>query len=189
MASPRYTVSGIWPAGTRTFRAIRSAFDTLAGYKMVKNILLAGILALSGSLLGASTASAEAISEADVAEWLAAYGQAWETRDADAAAALFTENATYRENPFEEPFDGRTGIHDYWSRVTADQRDVSFTSNVITTFGRSAVAHWSARFASASSGGTVSLDGIFVLEFDESGLCHTLQEWWIVKVDTGAGAP
>jgi ketosteroid isomerase-like protein len=152
---------------------------------MNKNTLIAGILALSVSLFGASTANAEAISGATVVEWLAAYGQAWQTRDADAAAALFTENATYQENPFEKPFNGRTGIHDYWSRVTADQRDVSFTSNVITTFDRSAVAHWSARFTSASSAATVNLDGVFVLEFDESGLCNTLREWWIVNVDTG----
>lgn len=154
---------------------------------MNKGTLIAGILALSVSLSSASTANAEAISGATVAEWLAAYGEAWETRDADAAVALFTENATYQENPHEEPFNGRTEIHNYWSRVTADQRDVSFTSNVITTFGRSAVAHWSARFASESSGATINLDGVFVLEFDESGLCNTLREWWIVNVDTGSG--
>jgi hypothetical protein len=28
--------------------------------------------------------------------------RAWEQRDADAAANLFTENATYQENPFGE---------------------------------------------------------------------------------------
>lgn len=153
---------------------------------MNKNTLAAGILAFSVWLAGASTADAEAISGASVVEWLAAYGQAWETRDADAAAALFTEDATYQENPHEEPFNGRTGIRDYWSKVTADQRDVSFTSDVITTFGRSAVAHWSARFTSASSGATVDLDGVFLLEFDESGLCNNLREWWIVNVDTQA---
>jgi hypothetical protein len=156
---------------------------------MIRNILLAGVLALSVTLPGASTASAEAVSGESVMEWLAAYGLAWETRDADAAAALFTENSTYQENPFEEAFAGRTGIRDYWSRVTADQRDVSFTSNVINTFGRSAVAHWSARFTSASSGAIVDLDGVFVLEFDESDLCSSLREWWIVKVDTGTGTP
>lgn len=151
---------------------------------MNKNTFVAGILALYVSLCCASTANAEDISGASVAEWLAAYGEAWETRDADAAAALFTADATYQENPHEEPVNGRTGIHGYWSRVTADQRDVSFSSNVISTFGRSAVAHWSARFSSASSGAKVNLDGVFLLEFDESGLCNSLREWWIVKVDT-----
>lgn len=171
-------------AGPGSFQAFRPAFAKLAGFEMNKNTLVAGILALSVSLFAASAANAEAVREEGVAEWLAAYGEAWETRHADAAAALFTGNATYHENPHEEPFTGRTGIRDYWSRVTADQRDVSFTSDVITTFGRSAVAHWSARFVSASSGATVNLDGVFLLEFDESGLCSSLREWWIVNVDT-----
>lgn len=150
---------------------------------MKKHILVTGILALGVILSGASAAGEEAISEASVAEWLAAYAEAWETRDADAAAALFTEDATYQESPYDEPFDGRTGIHDYWSRVTADQRDVSVTAEVITTFQRSAVAHWSARFTSASSGATINLDGVFLLEFDESGFCHSLREWWIANVE------
>jgi hypothetical protein len=150
---------------------------------MNKTFSIAGILALSFSLFSASTANAEPVTEAGVAEWLAAYGQAWETRDADAAAALFSENATYQENPHEKAFTGRAEIRDYWLKVTADQRDISFTSDVITTFDRSGVAHWSAAFASASSGATISLDGVFLLEFDESGLCNALREWWIVRVD------
>lgn len=154
--------------------------------KTIKNVWRTGALLLSFSLLATSTASAETVSEASVVEWLAAYGQAWEARDADAAAALFTENATYQENPFEEPFNGRAGIHEYWSNVTADQRDVSFSSDVVTVFERSAVAHWSAEFVSASSGATVRLDGVFVLDFDEGNLCSRLREWWIVKVDTAS---
>lgn len=152
---------------------------------MNRNTLLAGILALLTSFSGASTAHAEPVSRTSVDGWLAAYGKAWEERDADAAAALFTEGATYQENPFEEPFNGRAGIHDYWAKVTADQRDVSFTSSVITTFERSAVAHWSARFTSAASGASISLDGVFLLEFDGRGLCNSLREWWIVEVDGG----
>jgi hypothetical protein len=39
-------------------------------------------------------------------EWLDALGRAWEGREADAAARLFTENATYQETPFDEPMRG-----------------------------------------------------------------------------------
>ena len=46
-----------------------------------------------------------------VQRWLDDYRKAWETRDADAAAALFTEDATYREQPYEEPYRGREGVH------------------------------------------------------------------------------
>jgi uncharacterized protein (TIGR02246 family) len=53
------------------------------------------------------------------ADWLERYRRAWVERDADAAARLFTEDATYREQPFQAPFVGRTAIRNYWANVTA----------------------------------------------------------------------
>jgi ketosteroid isomerase-like protein len=114
-------------------------------------------------------------------DWLARYEEAWVERDPARAAALFTENAVYHEMPFDAPKAGRSGIRDYWATVTADQRDVDFTSNVVAVSGRTAVARWAAKLKSASSGVRVELDGIFVLTFDDSGLCSELREWWHVK--------
>lgn len=130
-----------------------------------------------------SLAAAGALTESDVTVWLDGYKNAWESRDADKAASLFTENAVYRDNPHNEPYRGRKGIRAYWSEVTADQRDVTFHSEVLTIYDRSAVARWSAQFTSASSGATVKLDGVFLLDFDESGLCSRLREWWHVEVE------
>ena len=45
--------------------------------------------------------------------WLDAYGRAWENRDPEAAASLFTENATYHESPHDEPMRGRSKIVEY----------------------------------------------------------------------------
>ena len=129
----------------------------------------------------AAGANAQALTQAKLEAWLASYGAAWEMRDADAAARIFTADATYREMPFEAPKAGRAGIREYWAGVTADQRDVQFDSNVIAVNGNTGVAHWSAKFKLASSGATVELDGVFVLEFDASGLCSGLREWWHVR--------
>jgi hypothetical protein len=52
-------------------------------------------------------------------EWLAACRDAWLRRDAAAAAALFTEDATYAQQPYQEAFASRAGLRDYWARVTA----------------------------------------------------------------------
>jgi hypothetical protein len=84
--------------------------------------------------------------------------------------------------PFDPPKAGRKGIRDYWATVTADQRNVDFKAQLIAVTGRTAVAHWSARLDSASSGARVRLDGVFILTFDASGLCSELREWWHVKV-------
>jgi hypothetical protein len=113
--------------------------------------------------------------------WLAQYKGAWEQRDPARAAALFTQSAPYHEMPFDAPKAGRAGIEDYWATVTADQRDVEFESKVVAVNGSTAVARWSASLTSAASGARIELDGVFILEFDASGLCSELREWWHVR--------
>jgi SnoaL-like protein len=130
---------------------------------------------------GGGAVSARPLSPAALEAWLARYEEAWEHRDPARAAALFTENAPYHEMPFDAPKAGRSGIRDYWAKVTADQRDVDFTSSVVAVNGRTGVARWSAKLKSASSGVRVELDGVFVLTFDDSGLCSELREWWHVR--------
>jgi uncharacterized protein (TIGR02246 family) len=116
--------------------------------------------------------------------WLARYERAWEERDPKQAAALFTENAPYHEMPFDAPKAGRTGIRDYWTTVTADQRNVDFRSQVIAVNGQTGVARWSASLTLASNGMRVDLDGVFVLTFNGSGLCSELREWWHVRTNS-----
>ncbi len=60
-----------------------------------------------------------------VDEWVEGYRQAWEARDPDAAAGLFTNDATYRSLIFEEPNVGTEGVADYWKSVTESQSDVT----------------------------------------------------------------
>lgn len=128
--------------------------------------------------------SANPLTSATVEAWLTRYKEAWEKRDAALAASLFTENAPYHEMPFDAPKAGRAGIRDYWTTVTADQRDVAFKSQLIAVTGQTAVARWSARLKSAASGVRVELDGVFLLTFDDSGLCSELREWWHVKTSS-----
>lgn len=123
----------------------------------------------------------QALTPTALAAWLDRYKEAWEQRDPERAAALFTENAAYHEMPFDPPKAGRTGIREYWAGVTADQRDVVFESSVIAVNGPTGVARWSARFKLASNGARVELDGVFVLTFEREGLCSELEEWWHVR--------
>jgi uncharacterized protein (TIGR02246 family) len=126
-------------------------------------------------------ATAEEPAQADVDAWLNGYEAAWETRDADAAAALFSEDAQYYETPWSEPFIGRQGIGNYWSGVTADQRNVDFSYEIISVNGSIAVARWTAQFELASNGATLALDGVFILEFSARDVVSELREWWVLK--------
>jgi hypothetical protein len=111
-----------------------------------------------------------------VEAWLDGYRAAWEGRDADAAAALFTEDALYREQPYQEPFHGRSGVHAYWTEVTATQEDVQFRYGTPVVDGQRAAAEWWVTML--NGGAEVTLAGEFLLLFDDAGLCRELREYW-----------
>ncbi|HET7204790.1 MAG TPA: nuclear transport factor 2 family protein [Steroidobacteraceae bacterium] len=121
------------------------------------------------------------MSLAGLEDWLARYRAAWESRDPEAAAALFSADATYHEMPFDAPIVGLDGIRNYWARVTADQRDVRFRSRPVVVSGNAGIAEWTATFRRESSGATIELNGVFILEFDAAGRCTSLREWWHVR--------
>jgi hypothetical protein len=49
-----------------------------------------------------------------VAAWLEAYAHAWQTYDAGEIAALFSQDASYRYHPWDEPLRGREAIVASW---------------------------------------------------------------------------
>jgi len=139
-----------------------------------------GLLAAALFALQAGQTSAQQLTTAALEKWLAGYERAWESRDAARAAELFTPNASYHEMPFEAPKAGQAGIREYWSSVTADQRDIDFKSQVVAVSGLTGVAHWSATLTAVSTGAR-ELDGVFVLTFDANGRCTELREWWHLR--------
>ena len=59
--------------------------------------------------------------------WLDAYGEAWESQDPDAAAALFTEDGTYAWGPFTEQIKGKQAIRRAWQTATqGNQTEITF---------------------------------------------------------------
>jgi len=134
-------------------------------------------------LLGSGTARADAsaLTMAELSAWLDAYGEAWESRDADKAANLFAADSTYQVTPYEETHKGQDGVRQYWEGVTASQRNVVFEYRTLSVTGNTGIAHWSASFDVEPGDVHLELDGIFVLEFDEDGKCTRLREWWHLR--------
>ncbi len=116
-----------------------------------------------------------------VQEWVDAYAQAWRERDADAAAALFTEDTVYRAHPLQEPHRGQAGVQNYWSDVTAtqDRVDVRMGRPVESTDGRRAAVEFWVRMLSGDA--DVTLVGILFLRFAEDGRCEELRETWLFE--------
>jgi ketosteroid isomerase-like protein len=115
---------------------------------------------------------------AAVEGWLERYGRAWETRDPAAAVELFTEDAEYREKPFDDSMRGHSAIDRYWSEIPETQRDIAFESEVLAVTEERAIVRWWASYENIRTGEPTRLDGVFLLEFADDGRCRSLREWW-----------
>ena len=131
--------------------------------------------------------------------WLDAYGEAFERQDPDAAAGLFTPNATYQWGPFGELLRGPQEIRDKWAKW-AEASDsqatrLRFEYEVIAVTDEVGIARW---IASCSGFDTVTrYEGIFEVKLAAADLCSEFREWWntteeplTVKGDaSGDGSP
>jgi limonene-1,2-epoxide hydrolase len=108
--------------------------------------------------------------------WIEGYRLAWENRDSEAAAQLFTADATYRSNIFEEAHLGRDGVRAYWQSVTSSQSEVQVRMGRPFVDGsRVAVEFWTTMEV---AGDVVTLPGCLLLDFDGDWLCYRLREYW-----------
>jgi ketosteroid isomerase-like protein len=112
--------------------------------------------------------------------WLRSLADAWERADPDAAAALFTEDATYSTDPYSPPRRGRPAIRDYWAGEVAGQRGVTVRFGHPVVSGERTVAEWWATLADSAEGPT-TLAGIVVLRFAADGRCAELREYWMAS--------
>jgi len=126
------------------------------------------------------------------------YKRAWETSDEHLLASLFAADGVYRNTPFAAQH-GHEAIKAYWQR-TKLQSDIHLTYEVLARSERGGVAHWHTTYQVtseelfrvwAASTGTnqltrkagdplprLALDGVAVVEFDDSGLCREFKIWW-----------
>jgi uncharacterized protein (TIGR02246 family) len=114
----------------------------------------------------------------NLTDWVEAYQRAWEAGDTELVLTLFTEDASYRSNPFEEPHRGHEGIRAYWDGVTSQQRDARVQMGRPYRDGdRVAVEWWTTM---ESQGEEVTLPGCLLLRFEADGRCSDLREYWNV---------
>jgi predicted SnoaL-like aldol condensation-catalyzing enzyme len=112
----------------------------------------------------------------DVATWVETYRQAWEESDGVKAASIFTEDATYRSNIFEEPFVGPEGVNSYWTGVTSTQTDIEVRmGRPIVDGNRVSVEFWTKM---NNEGADVTLPGCLLLELADDGRCRRLHEYY-----------
>jgi nuclear transport factor 2 (NTF2) superfamily protein len=118
----------------------------------------------------------------DVKHFLTKYKEAWETRDPDLAAGLFTRDAKYHQHPFAEVIVGREAIHDYWAGATRQQEGIHFTVGAVIQCGYMLAAEWTCTYEDCSSSEKRELAGMLFADFYGKQVRHFREYWHSRKV-------
>ena len=110
-----------------------------------------------------------------MAAWVEAYERAWRTPGAEVLAGLFTPDATYLFDPYEEPVRGLDALEPWWE-ANRDGPDEAFTmrSEVVAVDGDVAVVR-----VEVAYGDPVRQEyrDLWVLGFALDGRCAAFEEW------------
>ena len=120
------------------------------------------------------------IDHQSVTRWLQDYLSAWKSYDPDAIRALFSQDAGYRYNPYDEPVRGREAIVANWLEYRDEPNTYTAEYKPIAVDGDTAVANGQTCYYE-SDGKTLKkqYDNIFVLRFDSDGRCSDFCEWFM----------
>lgn len=96
------------------------------------------------------------------------YGKAWETKDPELIATIFTDSATYND-PKEKENIGLEAIKEYWKyKVIGEQDDIKFNLRHVWVDGDTVIAEWHAIFKDIKRNLLIDMDevAIFTVEGD-----------------------
>jgi hypothetical protein len=113
--------------------------------------------------------------------WMETYGKASAENDPHASANLFASDARYHENPFDAPITGRDAIYEYWNNGAQKLKDKESSFEILSVENNRGIARWQSSFTVVESGKHLALNCLFVVEFNDEGLCHTFREWWHIR--------
>lgn len=108
------------------------------------------------------------------AAWIAAYERAWRTPGTHVLTELFTEQATYRPNPFVDPLTGLDAIARFWeTEREGPDEPFALASELAAVEGSVAVA----RIEVAYERPAAVFRDMWVIDFAPDGRCRAFEEW------------
>ncbi|MGE5265430.1 MAG: nuclear transport factor 2 family protein [Acidobacteriota bacterium] len=110
-------------------------------------------------------------------QWLDALASAWQNKDSDGMAALFTPDATEQVDPFQTPIHGRENLRKGFEWWMKDHRDVHIAFGKVDVIGQRFYAEVDARWTNTSSGENFQERGLLVCDM-QADLVRAMREFW-----------
>jgi ketosteroid isomerase-like protein len=116
------------------------------------------------------------VNRSEVQSWLDRYVEVWVSGDRDAIGDLFSEDATYRYHPYDEPVTGRAAIVESWFEDPDEPGSFEARYEPFAVEGDRAVAVGTSTYATGDV-----YDNVFTLRFDGDGRCSEFTEWFMKR--------
>jgi ketosteroid isomerase-like protein len=114
------------------------------------------------------------MSERHVA-WISAYETAWRTAGTSPLQRLFTDGATYRAAPFDEPLTGRDAIARFWEEEREGPDEVfTIESAIVAAEGDTAVARIEVVYGDPPRR---TYRDLWIIVLAGDGRCSHFEEW------------
>ncbi|MHA6668990.1 nuclear transport factor 2 family protein [Homoserinimonas sp. A447] len=111
--------------------------------------------------------------------WVEAYRRAWESNEPDDIRALFTEDAEYFTEPWEQPWRGHDDIVAQWLKARDEPGDTTFSWEVVAVDGDTGVIR-----AITPYTGRATYHNVWVIRFANDGRATSFTEWWMAQNPT-----
>lgn len=110
----------------------------------------------------------------EITTWIERYRRAWESNEPEDILALFTENASYRTEPFAAPWSGRQEIVAGW---LADRDEPGATDFEWHLLGKDGRLHFVEGVTAYRDGPTYR--NLWVIRLGPDGRAEEFTEWWM----------
>jgi hypothetical protein len=110
---------------------------------------------------------------APVTAWIDGYLRAWNSNDPAEIGALFTEDATYRSEPYRQPHEGREDIVRFWLAHRDEPGQTTFTWEPLLITDELAVITGTTTYPDRT------FSNLWLIRLAPDGACREFSEWWM----------
>ncbi len=108
-----------------------------------------------------------------VTAWVEGYRKAWESNEPDDIRALFTEDAVYRTEPYDDGWRGLDEIVEGWLDNRDEPGETEFTWSPLISEGDVATVTGVTHYDDAT------YSNLWVIRFTEDGRASEFTEWYM----------